>query len=556
MKVIPMFAKVFAVWFGACLLGGLLACGGGGGGAVTAPLVVITAPTNGAAYQASERVAVQSAAADATGITRVELYADGQLVQTSNVPIPADTKQFNAIQEWTATTPGAHALTVRAFNLAGLSGEQTVAISVNANAAAPETTAPAATAVSIQPTNAPPAAVTVVVTATPQTPATTQPLAGPTVCVPNAQFFGDKTIPDGTVLLPGEAFVKTWALRNTGNCVWDAGFTLNYVSGANLAVVNQVPLPAANPGQTVDVSVNMQAPTAPGNYRADWRARAADGTAFGTPLSVVINVPAPNVPTVEPTATALPIVFKPPFPGDMSVDVAWLGDSINIGARAAVIINGDEPNGNQIDYVEFFIQDLQGRVIAQKRENNPPYCYFAEANGECSSVDIGTNRFQWGDGKPIRDGWYFVRAVAHAKDGRIKVDERALHITIPYDSLETFFVNRELPGDTRFSKELAYEASVSGSHLDRARVDRVELYVVDYEGNIVSAQTERNPRYCGFGGGDNGADCPVYNFAQHGGKWPNGAPVQPTQYILRLIAFATDGKIVADTVMIRIDSVQ
>jgi hypothetical protein len=300
----------------------------------------------------------------------------------------------------------------------------------------------------------------------------------------------------------------------------------------------------------------MQAPVEPNTYRADWRPRTSDGVAFGTQLSVVITVPAPIPPTNAPTATAAPVVFKPPFPGDMNVSASWSGDSINIGARAAVIINGDEPNGNQIDYVEFFIQDLQGRVIAQKRENNPPYCYFAEADGECSAVDIDTDRFKWSDGKPIRDGWYFIRAVAHAKDGRIKMDERALHITIPYDALETFFVNRELPSETRFSDEFAFEASVSGSHLNNAGVDRVEMFVVDYDGNIVSARAERNPRYCGFGGGDNGADCPVYNFAQNGGKWPNGSPVNPVQYILRMIAFATDGKIVADTVMIRIDRVQ
>lgn len=542
----------------------LLACAGGGGGAVTQPVVAIAAPTNGSVFAMGEKVAVQSASADANGITRVELYVDGQLAQTSNVPAPADTKQFNVIQEWAPTTPGAHSLVVRAFNLAGLSGEQTVAITVNANDVTPANTATSsssATAVSIQPTSAPNAAVTVIVTATPlatipnaTTP--TQPLAGPTVCIPNSQFVADKTIPDGTTLQPGEAFVKTWVLRNSGGCAWGPGFTLNYVSGAGLSSVNQAPLPPAQPGQAVEVSVNMQAPAQPGNYRTDWRPRAADGIPFGTPISVVINVPAPNPPPTAPTATAVPVVFKPSFPGDMDVQATWFGDSINIGARAAVIESGDEPNGNGIAYVEFFIQDLQGREIARKRENNPPYCYFAEQDGECAAVDIGTDRFRWSEGKPIRDGWYLIRAVAHSQDGRIKVGERALHVTIPEDSLENFFVNRELPVDDHLSFELAFEASVSGSHLDTARVERVEFYVVDYDGNIVASRPERNPRYCAFGGGDNGADCPMYNFAANGGKWQNGAPVNPTEYILRMIAYATDGKIAADTFTITIDRVQ
>ena len=45
-------------------------------------------------------------------------------------------------------------------------------------------------------------------------PSTTQ------ACTYRAAFLGDVTIPDNTITAPGGAFIKTWRLRNDGNCAW------------------------------------------------------------------------------------------------------------------------------------------------------------------------------------------------------------------------------------------------------------------------------------------------------------------------------------------------
>ncbi len=34
----------------------------------------------------------------------------------------------------------------------------------------------------------------------------------------------DVTIPDGTPMSPGQEFVKTWRIRNTGICTWDTDY--------------------------------------------------------------------------------------------------------------------------------------------------------------------------------------------------------------------------------------------------------------------------------------------------------------------------------------------
>src|SRR5512134_681096 len=39
----------------------------------------------------------------------------------------------------------------------------------------------------------------------------------------NSVYIADVTIPDNTVLSPGEDFEKIWRIQNTGSCVWDDG---------------------------------------------------------------------------------------------------------------------------------------------------------------------------------------------------------------------------------------------------------------------------------------------------------------------------------------------
>src|SRR5205809_101813 len=48
----------------------------------------------------------------------------------------------------------------------------------------------------------------------------------------NSSFQGDINIPDGTVLNPGVNFQKVWALKNTGTCKRDEGYSLVYIGGS------------------------------------------------------------------------------------------------------------------------------------------------------------------------------------------------------------------------------------------------------------------------------------------------------------------------------------
>lgn len=111
-----------------------------------------------------------------------------------------------------------------------------------------------------------------------------------------ASFEGDITIPDGTEINAGTTFNKTWKIKNEGTCIWSSSYQVIFVDG------NQMNAPAAvqltpgsvSPGGSVEVTIQMKAPAAAGNYSGYYRIKAADGTIFGVgptnaSLSVVIN---------------------------------------------------------------------------------------------------------------------------------------------------------------------------------------------------------------------------------------------------------------------------
>lgn len=100
----------------------------------------------------------------------------------------------------------------------------------------------------------------------------------PTPLCDLAQFVQDVTVPDGTVLLPGEKFTKTWRLRNMGTCTWNSSYSLVFDSGDALGGVSTQSLKGnVSPGQEIDISIELTAPPTNGTYRGYWRLRAPNG---------------------------------------------------------------------------------------------------------------------------------------------------------------------------------------------------------------------------------------------------------------------------------------
>jgi hypothetical protein len=134
----------------------------------------------------------------------------------------------------------------------------------------------------------------VVITATPQQTFTPEPTYTPYPPLPSqapaaaapacdqAAFINDITVPDGTTFSPGDHFVKTWRLQNTGTCTWTTAYKAVFDRGDTINGPTVINMPhTAAPGQIVDLSANMIAPTSSGTYEGFWSLMNTGGFLFG-----------------------------------------------------------------------------------------------------------------------------------------------------------------------------------------------------------------------------------------------------------------------------------
>ncbi|MBI9048487.1 MAG: hypothetical protein JEZ00_03650 [Anaerolineaceae bacterium] len=92
----------------------------------------------------------------------------------------------------------------------------------------------------------------------------------------------DVSIPDGTILDPGEEFVKIWRMKNAGACIWTRQYTINWFSGEQLGINNKVSFSEdIHPGETIEIAVYMKAPMTAGSYQSNWKLCDDAGQCFG-----------------------------------------------------------------------------------------------------------------------------------------------------------------------------------------------------------------------------------------------------------------------------------
>lgn len=97
-----------------------------------------------------------------------------------------------------------------------------------------------------------------------------------TACRYSAVLVEDVNYPDNTQVTAGEKFTKTWRLRNTGDCPWK-GYTVAFVSGERMDAPDLVPVPETQVNSTVDISIDLVAPTTDGVYTGNFELRNAEG---------------------------------------------------------------------------------------------------------------------------------------------------------------------------------------------------------------------------------------------------------------------------------------
>jgi len=146
---------------------------------------------------------------------------------------------------------------------------------------------------------------------TPTNPAGTATLevTAPPNCKNQAVLMEDVTIPDGTQVNAGTTFTKTWKFKNTGTCPW-TNYLLAFASGDKMNAPDTAPIPQTLPGATVNVSVDLVAPSADGTYTGYFTLQSADGQQVSIGIEktfwvqIVVGIGGGTSSTLAPTSGA------------------------------------------------------------------------------------------------------------------------------------------------------------------------------------------------------------------------------------------------------------
>ncbi len=196
----------------------------------------------------------------------------------------------------------------------------TIATAVAMTVSAQETQKAQATATSVPteagPTSAPEATATGQAVPTFAPPTAPGPVGSGDTCQVVANLVGE-TIPDGTIMQPDETFLKTWRLKNNGTCTWNTSYKIVYWSGDLMGGLQEYPLPkVVAPGEEVEISLSLVAPTTNGNFSGFWKLQSEWGTPFGVgqydqPFYVQINVNDSSNPNYTVTNVTYNVVRDP-----------------------------------------------------------------------------------------------------------------------------------------------------------------------------------------------------------------------------------------------------
>ncbi len=215
----------------------------------------------------------------------------------------------------------------------------------------------------VNPTSAhtPPPPNPTVPTVAPTPEPTAPPPTTPAACTDQASFDSDVTIPQDTPMLPGQPFVKTWRLLNSGSCTWTADYALIFANGDRMGGATVIPLPGTvAPGRTVDLSVALVAPAGDGIYEGRWLLRNANGGLFGIIQSVdgtfgvrivVGSTPLPTA-TAPTTPSPSPVATIMPTAGPTPVITDWRGEYFanpNLSGNPALVRNDVELDFQWLD---------------------------------------------------------------------------------------------------------------------------------------------------------------------------------------------------------------
>ncbi len=112
-------------------------------------------------------------------------------------------------------------------------------------------------------------------------------------CSAGLIYLEDITIPDGTLVEPGEILDKRWLVENSGSCNWDDRFSLRFIAGSNMTDQPEYALFPARSGTQAEIRILFTAPQELGIHRSAWQAYDPQGEIFGDTIFIEVVVQNP-----------------------------------------------------------------------------------------------------------------------------------------------------------------------------------------------------------------------------------------------------------------------
>lgn len=195
----------------------------------------------------------------------------------------------------------------------------------------------------------------------------------------NSVYVSDVTIPDNTVVKPGEAMTKTWKVQNNGTCTWTATYKIMNVAGNAMGGTATAIGQSVGPGQSVDVSVAMVAPAAAGKAEGTWRLANDSAQPFGTVLTIVVSVGGGTSATgTATTATAGTPTSKPTAANNPTISLTCtLGGTGGVQYEHAGTLTWEDMSNNETGFKIY----VNGTVV-----------FTTSANATTYSIPAGTFR--------------------------------------------------------------------------------------------------------------------------------------------------------------------
>lgn len=158
-------------------------------------------------------------------------------------------------------------------------------------------------------------------------------------CSDWANWVVDVTLPDGSVVHPGERMQKIWRIKNSGACLWNQEYSWRYVEGEQMADSAEI-YPFADevrPGEEVNIILDLIIPRLKGRYKGVWQLYNAQGASVGREMWLELEVPLTATEVPSPTIT--PPLFTSSS-DSAAQQVSYRGVSFTYTRKLAKVVTG------------------------------------------------------------------------------------------------------------------------------------------------------------------------------------------------------------------------